>query len=191
MLVCTNEIPEDKLKRYKEQLAIALENPQIKTRISPMANLESFCSTWEMNVSPIYGINSFFSVDGDELLGVLQYHILKYDTGYVHCTDTLGYNLGSIDMVFGRDYKQFYAMLNTTVHKVNMTIDATFTEEEYNKAYGKPFEGLLRHLAEYNPRYVGKFEKHSQNALGELVDVHLVEFITQKGRNDYNEKGSL
>ena len=101
------------------------------------------------------------------------------------CGTKTFFSIDKKNIVYGRDYREFYEYLNENVHKVNMSIMGNFSEEDFQKPYGKPFEALLRHLKPYGGRYVGKFEKHTTNAQGVVVDVHMVEFITKKGKEEY------
>lgn len=188
MLICTSDIDPIKFIEYREQLREALKLPEITKSISPYAQMDAFSTSWESPCVPSCATKTFFSIDGDELLGMCQFQKTTYQDGFIHCTETLAYNFSKKNIIYGRDYREFYEYLNENVHKVNMSIMGNFSEEDFQKPYGKPFEALLRHLKPYGGRYVGKFEKHTTNALGEIVDVHMVEFITKKGKEEFYNK---
>lgn len=182
MLIKTTDIPKEKFDLYFAQLQQAMQHEEIMKSIAETTTAETLATCWESSAFPKIGCTTFFSVQGDELQGICQYYTLRQEYNFVHCTEVLTYNFSNKNIVFGKDCIDFYSYLNENVHKVNMTINGTFTEEDYATEYGKPFENLLRHLQPYGGRYVGYFKEHTRNALGQIVDVHMVEFITDKGK---------
>lgn len=182
MLICTSDIDPVKFIKYREDLREALLRDEVKKAISPHAQMDAFDTTWESTRLPSWGTTTFFSIHNDEMLGVLQYQKVTHLEGFIHCSEVFSYNFSKKNIIFGRDCRQFYDLLDQRVHKVNMSIMGNFDKETH-------FDHFIKHLKPYGARYVGKFEKHTTNAMGEIVDVHMVEYITSKGKQEYyNEK---
>lgn len=175
---------------YVEQLKAAMQDPELTKSISPLATLDTLCQAYSTPGYPSYSVETFFSIKDGVLHGILQYQAMTYANGFVHCTESLAFHITKNDLVFGRDYREYYEFLNNNVHKVNISIMGNFGEDAYSVKYGKPFEALLRHLKPYGGRYVGCFEKHTTNALGEIVDVHLIEYITKLGTETFYNKST-
>ena len=177
MLICTADIDPVKFIKYREDLREALTNPAIQQSISPHATMDAFDTTWESPMFPKTATVTFFSIHNDEILGVCQYQKISYIEGFIHCNEVLTYNFSKNNVIYGRDCRKFYDLLNESVHKGNLSIMGNFDDTH--------FDHFIKHLSPYGGRYVGKFEKHTTNALGEIVDVHMVEFITKKGKEEY------
>lgn len=175
-------------KLYVDQLRVAMCNKELTKSITPLATVDTLCQAYAAPGYPSYSVETFFSIKDGVLHGILQYQAMSYENGFIHCTESLAFHITKNDLTFGRDYRQYYEFLNNNVHKVNISIMGNFNEDDFAVKYGKPFEALLRHLKPYGGRYVGCFEKHTTNAQGNIVDVHLIEYITKLGKETFYNK---